>query len=86
MYYMCRATSNAGREIAACQVPNGRSKWGTGSPKILGRSSERENWKAKYSWIANLTNFDGTQFFFPIPCPEMNYKIIVSADLKIVIG
>ena len=45
--------------------------------KILGRPSERENRKAKYSWIANLTNFDGTL---------MNYKIIMSADLKIVIG
>ena len=59
-------------EISACQVPNGRPKMGTGTPKIFGWSNERENCKPKYSWIAK-TNSDGTPNFFPISCPELGF-------------
>ena len=48
-----------GCDVAACQVPNGRPKWGTGTPKNIWLAERKGNSKPKYSWIAK-TNSGGT--------------------------
>ena len=52
-----------------CKLPNCWPNRRAATPKIFGMSNEKVSGKPKYLWIAK-TNSDGTQYLFPISCPE----------------